>query len=88
MITNHPSQHAPVDRLVGDCGLAVDSDRVPAWRALTEHVHRVGPGMAENWPSAELRVGSLDPAVAGHSVTLYLISGTRPVTFAAVNPRP
>ena len=44
--------------------------------------------MAESWPSAEQRVGPLDPAVAGRRVTLYLISGTRPVTFVAVNPRP
>lgn len=43
--------------------------------------------IAENWASAERRVGPLDPAVAGRRVTLYLISGTHPVTFVAVNPR-
>ena len=43
--------------------------------------------MAENWPSTEGRVGPLDPGVAGRPVALYLIVGTRPITFVAMNPR-
>lgn len=55
--------------------------------ALREKVtyQRVNAG---NWPSAERRVGPLDPGVADRPVTLFLISGTRPITFVAVDPRP
>lgn len=43
--------------------------------------------MAGSWPSTERRVGPLDLGVAGRPVSLYLISGTHPVTFVAVSPR-
>jgi len=37
-----PSQHGPVGWFVGDGGLAVDADVLPAGGALTEDVERVG----------------------------------------------
>ena len=42
---------------------------------------------ARTWPEDEPRVGPLAPGVPGRPATLYLIAGTRPVTFVSLSPR-
>ena len=45
MITNHPLQHRPVERFIGDVCLAVDAYSFPAGAALAEYVYRIGSGV-------------------------------------------
>ena len=39
---------------------------------------------AHTWPADEKRIGPLDPHIAGRPVSLYVVAGPSPVTFAAL----
>lgn len=43
---------------------------------------------SRTWPTAEKRIGPLQPEVGGRIVDLYLVAGENPVTFVRIRPAP